>query len=176
VKSNQLILLPIFIVVTAFSNMFLSNIPNFSPIASVALFSGFYFSNKKIALLIPVACMLISDYFLGFHNLMWAVYLSFSLIVVMGFYMKSSKPTSILFNSITSAVLFFLVTNCAVWAVGSYYTKDLSGLMLCLTMGLPFFKYTLLSSVIFSTILFAGFELFTQLSNKFSTVSGKSQN
>jgi len=48
--------------------------------------------------------------------------------------------------------------------------------MLCLTMGLPFFKYTLLSSVIFSTILFAGFELFTQLSNKFSTVSGKSQN
>ena len=118
--------------------------------------------------------MLISDYFLGFHNLMWAVYLSFSLIVVMGFYMKSSKSTSVLFNSISSSVLFFLVTNCAVWAVGSYYTKDLSGLMLCLTMGLPFFKYTLLSSVIFSTILFGGFEIITQLSKKLSTFSEKS--
>ena len=173
-KSNQLILLTILIVVTAFSNMFLSNIPNFSPIASVALFSGFYFSNKKIALLIPVVCMLISDYFLGFHNLMWAVYLSFSLIVVMGFYMKSSKSTSVLFNSISSSVLFFLVTNFAVWAVGSYYTKDLSGFMLCLTMGLPFFKYTLLSSVIFSTILFGGFEIITQLSKKLSFFSEKS--
>ena len=48
------------------SNILLTNIPNFSPIASVALFSGFYLSNKKLALLIPIACMLISDY--GYKN------------------------------------------------------------------------------------------------------------
>ena len=46
-KSNQFIFVSILIITTAFSNIILADIPNFSPIASVALFSGFYFSNKK---------------------------------------------------------------------------------------------------------------------------------
>ena len=45
-KRNKYILHRL-IVITALSNIFLSNIPNFSPIASLALFSGFYFSNKN---------------------------------------------------------------------------------------------------------------------------------
>ncbi len=46
-KSNQFIFVSILIIATATSNIIFANIPNFSPIASVALFSGFYFSNKK---------------------------------------------------------------------------------------------------------------------------------
>jgi len=48
-KSNKYILILSLIIVTALSNILLTNIPNFSPIASVALFSGFYLSNKKLA-------------------------------------------------------------------------------------------------------------------------------
>ena len=173
-KRNKYILLTVLIVITALSNIFLSNIPNFSPIASIALFSGFYFSNKKLALIIPISCMLISDFIIGFHSLMWAVYLSFSLIVVLGFFMNTASPKKVILNSIWSSILFFLITNFAVWATGIFYSKDISGLTLCFTMGLPFFKYTLLSSIIFSTILFGGFEIINQLTAKYHSVSEKS--
>ncbi len=169
--NNKYILVFLLIVVTSFSNVLLSNIPNFSPVASVALFSGFYLSNKKIALLVPIICMLISDYFIGFHSLMWAVYLSFSATVVIGFLMKKANGKLIFLNSIFSAVLFFIITNFAVWASGSFYSKDFTGLLTCFSMGIPFLKNTLLSAVIFSSILFGGYEFFNQLVNKYLKVS-----
>ena len=171
---NKYILILSLIIATALSNVLLSNIPNFSPVASVALFSGFYLSNKKLALLIPVACMLISDYFIGFHSLMWAVYLSFAFTVVMGIKMKTSSSKKVIINSVLSSLIFFFITNSAVWLTGNFYSSDLSGLGLCLTMGIPFFKYTLLSSIVFSTILFGGFQILNQLINKYLTFSKKS--
>lgn len=171
---NKYILILSLIIATALSNILLSNIPNFSPVASVALFSGFYLSNKKLALLIPVACMLISDYFIGFHSLMWAVYLSFAFTVVMGIKMKTSSSKKVIINSVLSSLIFFFITNSAVWLTGNFYSSDLSGLGLCLTMGIPFFKYTLLSSTVFSTILFGGFQILNQLINKYLTFSKKS--
>ena len=173
-KSNQFIFVTILIIATAILNIILADIPNFSPIASVALFSGFYFSNKKIALIIPVACMFISDYFIGFHSYMWAVYLSFVLIAILGIYMKKAQPKNIILNALLSSILFFLITNSAVWISGSYYTKDLPGLALCLTMGVPFFKYTLLSSAVFSTILFGGLEIVNKMSSKFFSITEES--
>ena len=173
-KRNKYILILSLIIVTALSNILLTNIPNFSPIASVALFSGFYLSNKKLALLIPIACMLISDYFIGFHSLMWAVYLSFAFTVVMGIKMKTSSSKKVIINSVLSSLIFFFITNSAVWLTGNFYSSDLSGLGLCLTMGIPFFKYTLLSSIVFSTILFGGFQILNQLINKYLTFSKKS--
>ena len=171
---NKYILILSLIIATALSNILLSNIPNFSPVASVALFSGFYLSNKKLALLIPVACMLISDYFIGFHSLMWAVYLSFAFTVVMGIKMKTSSSKKVIINSVLSSLIFFFITNSAVWLTGNFYSSDLSGLGLCLTMGIPFFKYTLLSSIVFSTILFGGFQILDQLINKYLIFSKKS--
>ena len=171
---NKYILILSLIIATALSNILLSNIPNFSPVASVALFSGFYLSNKKLAILIPVACMLISDYFIGFHSLMWAVYLSFAFTVVMGIKMKTSSSKKVIINSVLSSLIFFFITNSAVWLTGNFYSSDLSGLGLCLTMGIPFFKYTLLSSTVFSTILFGGFQILNQLINKYLTFSKKS--
>ena len=173
-KSNKYILILSLVIVAAFSNILLTNIPNFSPIASVALFSGFYLSDKKLALLIPITCMFISDYFIGFHSLMWAVYLSFALTVVMGIKMKTSSSKSVIINSVLSSLVFFLITNFAVWSTGGFYSSDLSGLGLCLSMGIPFFKYTLLSSIVFSAVLFGGFQILNQLINKFLIFSKKS--
>ena len=173
-KSNKYILIFSLIIVTALSNILLTNIPNFSPIASVALFSGFYLSNKKLALLIPIVCILVSDYFVGFHSLMWAVYLSFALTVIMGIKMKTSSSKNVIINSVLSSLVFFLITNSAVWMMGGFYSSDLSGLALCLSMGIPFYKYTLLSSIIFSALLFGGFQILNQLINKYLIFSKKS--
>ena len=106
--------------------------------------------------------MLISDFFIGFHSLMWAVYLSFSLTVFLGIYMKNNNFIKIIKNSIFSAFIFFLITNFSVWIAGDFYAKNFDGLILCYIMGIPFFKYTLLSSLIFSLSLFG----FVKISEK----------
>jgi hypothetical protein len=38
--------------------------PNFAPITGIALFSGYHFVNKRIALFIPLAALFISDLFI----------------------------------------------------------------------------------------------------------------
>ena len=52
--------------------------PNFAPIAALALFGGVYLS-RKIAFILPMAAMMISDIFIGYYEfgLMIFVYGSF---------------------------------------------------------------------------------------------------
>jgi hypothetical protein len=134
--------------------------PNFAPIAAMALFGGVYFNKKWAALLIPLLAMFITDLFLGFHSTMWAVYLSFVLIVGIGMLMiKQKKVSNIFLASVSASVLFFVVTNFAVWAAGLYYPKDLTGLAASYTAAIPFFHYTLLGDLFFVTLMFGSYEL-----------------
>jgi len=134
--------------------------PNFAPIAAMALFGGAYFNKKWAAFLIPLLAMFITDLFLGFHSTMWAVYLSFILIVGIGMLMiKQKKVSGIFLASVSASVLFFVVTNFAVWAVGIFYPKDLSGLAASYTAAIPFFHYTLLGDLFFVVLMFGSYEL-----------------
>ncbi len=134
--------------------------PNFVPIAAMALFGGAYFTKRWVAFLIPLAAMLITDLILGFHSTMWAVYLSFMLMVVIGMLLiKQKKISNIFLASVSASVLFFAITNFAVWASGIYYPKDLSGLAASYTAAIPFFHYTLLGDLFFVALMFGSFEL-----------------
>jgi len=134
--------------------------PNFVPIAAIALFGGAYFTKRWVAFLIPLAAMLITDLILGFHSTMWAVYLSFVIIVGIGMLMiKQKKVSNIFLASVSASVLFFVVTNFAVWVSGIYYPKDLSGLAASYTAAIPFFHYTLLGDLFFVTLMFGSYEL-----------------
>jgi hypothetical protein len=57
--------------------------------------------------------------------------------------------------------LFFLVTNFAVWAgnAGHAYPRTAAGLAECYTLGIPFFRNTLLGDAAYATILFGGLAL-----------------
>ncbi len=134
--------------------------PNFAPIAAMALFGGAYFTKRWVAFLIPLAAMFITDLILGFHSAMWAVYLSFMLIVVIGILLiKQKKISNIFLASVSASVLFFAITNFAVWASGIYYPKGLSGLAASYTAAIPFFHYTLLGDLFFVTLMFGSYEL-----------------
>jgi len=134
--------------------------PNFAPVAAMALFGGAYFSKKWAAFLIPLAAMFLTDLILGFHPTMWAVYISFVIIVGIGMLMiKQKKVSNIFFASVSASVLFFVVTNLAVWAAGLYYPKDLSGLAASYTAAIPFFHYTLLGDLFFVALMFGSYEL-----------------
>ena len=135
---------------------------NFSPIMAVALFSGIIFSDKKVAFLIPVSSLLISDIFLGLHLTMIGVYASFCIIALLGMTIKKLSFKSILTHSILGAIIFFIITNFTVWVEG-WYSYTALGLVNCYQMAIPFFRNTLVSSIVYSVILFGGFYLADRL-------------
>lgn len=139
---------------------FIPHPPNFAPVAAMALFGGAYFTKKWAAFLVPVSAMFITDLFLGFHETMWAVYLSFALIVVIGMTMiKQKKIGFIFFASVISSVSFFIITNFGTWLSTSYYEKTVTGLIACYIAAIPFFHQTLLSDLFFVVILFGMYEI-----------------
>ena len=134
--------------------------PNFTPIAAMALFGGAYFSKKWMAFLIPVAAMFLTDLIIGFHSTMWSVYLSLILIVGIGMiFIRKKKAGNIILASVTSSVLFFIVTNFAVWAAGLYYPKTFAGLVTSYVAAIPFFHYTLLGDLFFVGVMFGLYHL-----------------
>ena len=138
----------------------LPHYPNFTPIAAMALFGGAYFTNKKLAFIIPFAAMIISDLILGFHSTMPAVYLSFALIVMIGFYLRQTKNVlNIAIASLSSSILFFVITNFAVWISGAMYPLNSLGLAECFTAAIPFFQYNILGDLLYTGIFFSVFEL-----------------
>ncbi len=133
--------------------------PNFTPIAAMALFGGAYFSNKKLAFIIPLTAMFISDLIIGFHSTMWAVYLSFAIVVLIGFSLRKSKKISNIFLAVlSSSVLFFVVTNFAVWTTGTMYPMNIAGLGECYVAAIPFFSYSILGDLFYAGIFFGAFE------------------
>ncbi|HET6244560.1 MAG: hypothetical protein H0V01_08660 [Bacteroidetes bacterium] len=158
ITSPRFLFVAVLILVAALSRL-LPHPPNFTPVAAIALFGGAYLS-RKFALLIPIVAMLIADLFLGFHDTMWAVYLSLILITLIGLGLASRvKIVTVIGCSLVSSVLFFIVTNFAVWLGSPYYSQDISGLITCYISAIPFFNYTILGDLVYSGVLFTGFYL-----------------
>jgi hypothetical protein len=133
---------------------------NFTPIAAMALAGGVYF-NKRIALVIPLAALVLSDVFIGFHNTIFFVYGSFIVIGFIGLWLKShKKPLPIFGAALVSSILFFVVTNFGVWITGGgwFYPKTWQGLVECYTLAIPFFRNTLAGDLIYTGALFGLFE------------------
>ncbi len=131
--------------------------PNFSPIAAIALFGGARFADKRAALLVPLAAMFLGDLVLGLHGLIPVVYGCFALIVGLGFWLRTNGGAGrIVLAALTGSVLFFVVTNFAVWAVGGLYPKSAAGLAGCYVAAIPFFKHTLAGDLVYTFALFGG--------------------
>jgi hypothetical protein len=154
---------------------FAPHLPNFAPIAAMALFGGVYL-NKKYALIFPVVAMLVSDYFIGFYDikLMAGVYLSFVLVGLIGLFIKKHKNIgTIIGGTILGSVLFFVITNFAVWAFYSWYPHTLAGLGQCFAMAIPFLKGTLMGDLFYVAILFGIYELVMFWASKKKLVAEK---
>ena len=117
--------------------------PNFSPVTAIALFGGLNFSDKRIAFSIPLIILFLSDLILGISIINLFVYTGFSIIVFLGTKIKSIKFG----NIILSSFIFFLISNFGVWIIG--YPKNIEGLILCYTMAIPFFGYSIAGDLFF---------------------------
>lgn len=148
------------VVISAAFTRLIPHYPNFTAIGALALFGGAYFENRKEAFLVPFAAMLLTDFIIGFHPGMYAVYAAFALIVAIGFTLSKKRTvTGVALASVSASVSFFVITNFAVWITGTLYAKNAAGLAACFAAAVPFFSYTALGDIFFAALLFGTYEL-----------------
>lgn len=147
-------LLAIALILLGVTFRFLPHPANVAPIAAVALFSGVVL-RSRIAWIVPLAAMAASDAVIGFHTLIPFTWGCFVLTIFIGRWVcRSTNILTVIGGSLAGSVLFYIVTNAAVWAFTPLYEKTLSGLMLSYTMALPFFRNTILGDLFFTGVLF----------------------
>jgi hypothetical protein len=175
-KSNLLVLF-ILILACALYRVWDSRPMGFAPQIAMALFAGSISKDKRFAFLFPVLSLFISDLlyqFLysqglstikGFYHGQWENYLLIASITVIGFFINKNKIGQIFIGSLAGAVYFFLISNFMVWIGGGWdinnqpYPRSFSGLMLCYSEALPFFKWSVLSTLLFNGVFFGSFYL-----------------
>ena len=144
------------ILILAFARL-IPHPPNFTPIIAVALVSGYFFKNINLSLLILLVAMLLSDLFIGFYENMIFVYASLLLITFV--FHKISKKINyknLFIYCFAGSLIFFIFSNFGVWALGSpgvldvAYERNISGLVECYILAIPFFGNTFLSTLIFA--------------------------
>lgn len=146
----------------------------FAPQWAMAIFAGAVIRNKKIAFLLPLLSMLISDtvyqvlynngvsQIWGFYGGQWLNYLLFALLTVIGFAIaKRINGKNVLAASLAAPSVFFLLSNFSVWISGSGYSRPFTGagLLQCYADGVPFYQMSLLATPLFSAVLFGAYFL-----------------
>jgi hypothetical protein len=133
---------------------------NFTPVGAMALFSGAFIRDRRLAFLFPLLALFAGDIFVGFHKLMPVVYASFLLSVAIGFWLRNRRSVArVGAATLFGAIQFFLITNFAVWAFGLSYPRTGAGLLSCYVAGIPFFWNTLAGDALYASLLFGGFAL-----------------
>lgn len=164
-KKSSLIV-TVLLIVVGLAGRFLPHPWNMTPLTAIAIFSSTYLS-LRYSFLIFFLTMVVADIFLGFYEwqIMLAVYGSFALASLIGLIIRRHKmPTTILFCSLGSSVLFFLLTNFAVWQFSGMYEHTLVGIIQCFTLAIPFFKNALFGDLLYSGVLFGAYETVKYLS------------
>ncbi|MBS1668195.1 MAG: hypothetical protein JST58_12530 [Bacteroidetes bacterium] len=148
----------------------------FAPQIAMAVFAGAIFKNKKWAFAIPVISMLLSDVFYqvlymnglsemqGFYEGQWQNYLLFALLVLIGFAIRKINLRNVFLASLMAPTVYFLLSNFLVWAsygptAGYNRPKTFSGLMMCYGDGIPFYKWSIVATLVFSAIFFGTYYL-----------------
>ncbi|WDQ19440.1 DUF6580 family putative transport protein [Rhodopirellula sp. P2] len=145
----------------AVASRLLPHPPNFTPLAAMCLFAGAMTVSPRIMAVSVIIAMLISDAVLGFHSLMPVVYGCLLANFVIGRKLVGANANAIqvFAGSLAGSVLFFLVTNFAVWV--AFYPSTWTGLTACFAAAVPFFQYTLAGDLVYSGLFFGVYALAT---------------
>lgn len=134
--------------------------PNVTPLGGSCLFAG-----SKVAglwaYLLPLAVMAITDPFVGgFSRLTPLIYASFLINVFIGRRIAGQATARrVGAAAFLCSLQFFLLTNFGIWALGAlrgshFYSANLSGLLHCYEMALPYWGRTLAGDLFFSGAIF----------------------
>ena len=139
--------LGIFIALAA--SRFIPHPPNFTSLLALSFYIP---ALLGIRYLLPlIVSFIITDILIGLHGVTFFTWGSVIFIGLLSKYFIKNIISRIS-GALVGACIFFLVSNFGVWSMGSYgYTFD--GFLMCYTLAIPFFAYSLISTLIFSSII-----------------------
>lgn len=153
----------------------------FAPQIAMAIFGGAVIKDKRLAFVLPLLSMFISDLLYqalyinglstiqGFYGGQWINYMLFAGLTVFGFLIRKINLKNVLGFSISGSMLFFIVSNFLVWLGGGGLgrPKTFDGLVLCYGDALAFHKQYgliegfagnfLVGDIFWSLVLFGSF-------------------
>lgn len=147
---------------------------NVTAVTAVALFGGAMLRDWRLALIVPLTAMWLSDvvlnnhiyaqYFDGFvlwhSDLAWT-YAAVALTVLLGRTLLSRRRgvLRVAGVSVTASSLFFVLTNLGVWASGLLYPLTAAGLLACYIAAIPFYAQQIVGDLVWCAVLFSGYAL-----------------
>jgi len=126
----------------------------FAPQVAMAIFGGAVIKDRRLALILPIGSLLISDILYqllyvngltdikGFYQGQWLNYLLFVGITCFGMLMKRINIKTIAGFTASGSILYFLASNFSVWIGGGGLgrPRTFEGLMLCYGDALAFYR------------------------------------
>jgi hypothetical protein len=152
------------------------NWSGFSPVIAIALFSGMIIKQKDVAFIFPLLALLLSDVviqllyeqnafpYAGFYNGQWKNYAILLLTATLiGWIIKGKNYVALALGGVIAPAVFFLVSNFNVWLSQEVvYSRDFSGLMNCYEFGLPFYRNSLIATLVFLPVILFSYNYFTK--------------
>jgi hypothetical protein len=135
----------------------LPHAPNFTPVAATALFAASVLRTRALALLVPIAGMMLGDVVLGAYDfrIMIAVYCALTLPACVALLPRRLRGPRMLAPLLPScSLIFFVVTNFAVWTFSPLYAPNAAGLVKCYVAALPFLRNMLAGDLFWCLVLF----------------------
>jgi len=139
--------LGIFVALAA--SRFIPHPPNFTSLLALSFYVPALLGVAYLPALL--VSFFLTDFFIGFHEV---TLFTWGSVVLIGFASKFFTKTLLnrICGSLIGACLFFIITNFGVWSLGSY-GYNLVGFIKCYVLAIPFFTYSLISTLFFSTLI-----------------------
>jgi hypothetical protein len=162
----------ILLVLAAALTRLLPHPPNLAPVTAMAVFGAIRFGRWRTAVVAPLVALFVSDLAKellwrqgmsaqwGIYRGMWVTYGTTALIALISRSAHGARRVSVMAGTtLLGSVVFFLVTNSAIWARGTRFPLTLDGLMDCYVIAIPFFRNSLAGDVVYATVLFGAWAL-----------------
>ena len=137
------------ILIILFTSRLIPHPPNFTILIALSFYVPILLGRNHI--LSVVLSFAITDIYFGLHTISLFTWFSVFLIGFLSKFIKKNILSRILGAS-SGALIFFGITNFAVWFINGYDHNGLDSLIETYILGIPFLFYSILSTVIFSVI------------------------
>jgi hypothetical protein len=132
--------------------------PNFTSLIALSFYVPVFLGLRFLpTLLLSFA---LTDFIIGYHSGTHWTWGSVLLIGLMSVYFTKNFSHRIS-GALLGALTFFIITNFGVWTTG-YYGFDLNGLINSYFLALPFFGYSVLSTLIFAVIIETIYKIYSK--------------
>ena len=144
----------IFIVLAA--SRLIPHPPNFTSLLALSFYVPVFLGLRFLPVLI--ISFAITDLIIGYHS---GTHWTWGSVLVIGLMSQyfSKNINFRLVGALFGAFIFFLITNFGVWTSGMY-GFTISGLINCYLLAIPFFAYSLISTILFSLLIETSYKLF----------------